>query len=123
MKRQRALLGATGPRLVAVVDRTALDVAALPGGIAGPRVMRKQIKFLNEAAGYRTSRIQILPPGAAARVGIGTAFSLLRLPLPLTACRGRACRRRAYRPSPTWSISMTPSSWTIRTRPTATRSP
>lgn len=81
MQRQRTLLETGAPHLWAVVDQTALDVAALPDGIAGPEVMREQIEFLKEAAKRPNVTIQILPPGVAARAGVGTAFSLLRLRL------------------------------------------
>lgn len=78
-RRQRALLDRARPHLWAVIDRAALDEAAVPGGLAGPAVMREQIEFLAAAAEVSNVVIQILPRGAAGAAGIATSFSLLRL--------------------------------------------
>jgi transcriptional regulator with XRE-family HTH domain len=79
MQRQRTLLDRKAPTLWALVDKAALEEAALPAGIAGPEVMRDQIKFLIQATQQRNVSIQILPPGAGGRAGVGNSFSLLRL--------------------------------------------
>lgn len=79
MRRQHAVIERKKPHLWAVIDRAALDEAALPDGIAGPAVMREQIEFLRTAAEQPNVVIQILPPGAGGRVGIATSFSLLRM--------------------------------------------
>jgi transcriptional regulator with XRE-family HTH domain len=81
MQRQRMLLERKRPQLWAVIDRTALDEAALPDGVAGPEVMREQIQFLIDAANRPNIVIQTLPPGGGARLGIDNSFSLLRLRL------------------------------------------
>lgn len=80
-ERQRMLLERGQPRLWAVVDRAALDEAALPDGVSGPDVMREQIEFLIEAADRPHVTIQVLPWGMGARLGIDNSFSLLRLRL------------------------------------------
>ncbi|MEU8606778.1 helix-turn-helix transcriptional regulator [Actinoplanes sp. NPDC048791] len=78
MQRQHALLNNKTPQLWAVIDQAALAEAALPDGIAGPKVMRDQIAFLEKAIQHRNVNIQILRPGAGGRVGVATSFSLLR---------------------------------------------
>jgi hypothetical protein len=78
MQRQHALLANETPQLWAVIDKAALDEAALPDGIAGPDVMRDQITFLHQAVQHRNVNVQILPPGAGGRAGVATSFSLLR---------------------------------------------
>ena len=78
-RRQRALLEGGRPHLWAVIDRAALDQAALPGGVAGPAVMREQIDFLAAVVEQSNVVIQILPPGAGGAAGVDTSFSLLRL--------------------------------------------
>jgi hypothetical protein len=81
MRRQRAVLERGKPLLWAVVDRAALDEAAVPGGVTQPEVMREQIEFLIRAANRPNVIVQILKRGAAAREGFSTSFSLLRLRL------------------------------------------
>ena len=76
MQRQRTLLRPGGPRLWAVVDE-----AALYEQIASPQVMREQIEFLLRVTGNPQVHLQVLPAGAAGRVGVGNSFSLLRLRL------------------------------------------
>lgn len=74
MHRQRKLLTQGRPRLWAVVDE-----AALYEHIADPAIMREQINFLLHAATLPQVHLQVLPSGAAGRVGIGDSFSMLRL--------------------------------------------
>lgn len=74
MHRQQMLLQPGAPRLWAVVDQ-----AALHEQIAAPGVMRDQIDFLIRAAANPQVHLQVLPTGAAGRVGIGNSFSMLRL--------------------------------------------
>ena len=76
MHRQQVLLQQGTPKLWAVVDE-----AALSEQIGGPAVMRQQIDFLAHIAEKRQVHIQVLPSGAAGRVGIGNSFSMLRLRL------------------------------------------
>ena len=76
MLRQEVLLRQGTPRLWAVVDE-----AALYEQIGGPDVMRQQIDFLAQVAAKPQLHIQVLPSGAAGRVGIGNSFSMLRLRL------------------------------------------
>ena len=65
------------PRLWAIIDESALYEEIGP-----PEVMREQIEFLIQAVTHHRIPIQILQRGNGALTGVGTSFSLLRLPIP-----------------------------------------
>lgn len=72
MRRQRLLASDDGPRLVAVVDETALR-RPLPGVEA----MRRQLRHLAEMSGSPSVQLRILPFGAGMHPAAGGAFSIL----------------------------------------------
>ncbi len=72
MRRQRLLRSDGGPRLVAVVDETALR-RSLPGVEA----MRRQLRHLAEMSESPSVQLRIVPFGAGMHPAAGGAFSIL----------------------------------------------
>jgi transcriptional regulator with XRE-family HTH domain len=75
-QRQRRMLDRGRPRLWAIIDENALYE-----DIGPPEIMREQIDFLIRAVTHHHIPIQILQRGNGALTGVGTSFSLLRLPI------------------------------------------
>ena len=75
-QRQRRMFGTGRPRLWAIIDENALYE-----DIGPPEIMREQIDCLIQAVTHHHIPIQILQRGNGALTGVGTSFSLLRLPI------------------------------------------
>lgn len=77
LKRQQVLAGASGPRVWAVIDESALRRT-----LGGREVMRGQLRRLIELAGLPQVTLQIMPFDRGGHSAAGGSFSILRFAEP-----------------------------------------